>query len=556
VSIDKLGIKLIKRKMKVKYIAELKVPPGGFRGRYSRQPKSPLGDLGVDKFKMKSLSNLLLLGFAFIIFSSCQHNRLKTNEKELAKEIKAREKEKKEADRIALEELKNDTLANLPTGFRYKEDRSVDPAHPPIVIDLSGDIPVREIKLSDISSRIKYIVLEVPDDSVFFYRGSILHFAGDNIIANNNMGINRFSGDGRFLETICKSSFNGPRITNDFTDGTFRGTYINNVYTAGTTVYYKYSDTPEEKVSLVKFTIKDKPSLISIQSEEGQPDTYAKGDVIDMGKIGSPGLGYTNIFAVSDNMYAGMPPNLPDAFGENSILMVTFNSNGDTLCKFKQHDLLENPVTSTLMRSFSNLSWFHGEVATFKWLFNDTVYRLKGPNRLVPAYIFKLGDHKITVDDWLHVSTSLNGKILIGDILESQRYLFIDYRYYDLDNPKVPVVEKAIYVKETKDFFRIALSQEQKKVLNSVPPPPRPGSLLPPQINVVSPGLENDLDGGRAFWPQYVTTEGSLATTVSPEVLLSHIQNTNFKKVENSVFPDFVRSLKTGGKQTVIIIVE
>ncbi len=52
------------------------------------------------------------------------------------------------------------------------------------------------------------------------------HFAGDNIIANNNMGINRFSADGRFLETICKSSFNGPRTTNDFTDGTFRGTYM------------------------------------------------------------------------------------------------------------------------------------------------------------------------------------------------------------------------------------------------------------------------------------------------------------------------------------------
>ncbi len=113
--------------MKLKYIAELKVPPGGFRGGYSRQSKSPLRDLGVNKFKMKSLSNLLLLGFAFIIFSSCQHNRLKTNEKELAKEIKSQEKEKKEAERIALEEQKNDTLANLPAGFRFKENRSVDP---------------------------------------------------------------------------------------------------------------------------------------------------------------------------------------------------------------------------------------------------------------------------------------------------------------------------------------------------------------------------------------------------------------------------------------------
>ena len=505
---------------------------------------------------MKSISNLLLFGLALIIFSSCQHNRLKTNEKELAKEIRTQEKKKKEVERTSLEEQKNDTLANLPAGFRFKEDRSVDPAHPPIVIDLSGEIPEREIKLSDISSKIKYVVLEVPDDSVFFYRGSALHFAGDNIIANNNMGINHFSADGRFLETISKSSFNGPRTTNDFTDGSFRGTYFNNVYTAGTTLFYKYSDTPDEKVSLVKFSLRDKPSLISIQPEEGEPYTYAKGEVIDMGKIRSPGLGSTNIFAVSDNMYAGMPPNLPDAFGKNSILMVTFNTNGDTLCKYLQHDLLENPVTSTLIRSFSNLSWFYGEVATFKWLFNDTVYRLKGPNRLVPAFIFKLGDHKITVDDWLHVNTSLNGKVLIDDILENQRYLFIDYRYYDPDNPKVPVNEKAIYIKETKEFFRIALSQEQRKVLNTVPPPPRPGSLLPPQINVISPGLENDLDGGRAFWPQYVTTEGSLATTVSPEVLLSHIQNTNYKKIENSIFPDFVRSLKTGGKQTVIMIVE
>jgi len=515
-----------------------------------------ISDLVVNKYKMEYSVKLLLLAFAIIIFSSCHHNRLKTNENELAKEIKAQEKEKNAAERIALEEQKNDTLANLPAGFRFKEDRSVDPAHPPIVIDLSGEIPEREIKLSDISSKIKYVVLEVPDDSVFFYRGSALHFAGDNIIANNNMGINHFSADGRFLETISKSSFNGPRTTNDFTDGSFRGTYFNNVYTAGTTLYYKYSDTPDEKVSLVKFSLRDKPSLISIQPEEGEPYTYAKGEVIDMGKIRSPGLGSTNIFAVSDNMYAGMPPNLPDAFGKNSILMVTFNTNGDTLCKYLQHDLLENPVTSTLIRSFSNLSWFYGEVATFKWLFNDTVYRLKGPNRLVPAFIFKLGDHKITVDDWLHVNTSLNGKVLIDDILENQRYLFIDYRYYDPDNPKVPVNEKAIYIKETKEFFRIALSQEQRKVLNTVPPPPRPGSLLPPQINVISPGLENDLDGGRTFWPQYVTTEGCLATTVSPEVLKELIQNSDFKKVENSRFSDFVKSLKTGGKQTVIMIVE
>jgi Domain of unknown function (DUF4933) len=504
--------------------------------------------------KSKILHSVLIL--MIVITGSCRNNRLKTSEKELAAEINTQEKKNQEAERNAIENQVTDTLINIRPGFQYKEDRSVDPAHPPIVIDLSGLIPEREIKLSEISSRIKYIVLEVPDDSVFFYRGSTLHFAGDNIIANNNTGINSFSDDGRFLETISKSSFNGPRTTNDFSGGSFRGTYMNNVYSAGSTIYYKYTDTPDEKVSLIKFSLKDKPSLIPIPPEEGQPDTYTKGEVIEMGKLRSPGLGNTNIFAVSDNMYAGMPPNRPDAFGKNSTMMVTFNTNGDTLCKFKQYDLLKNPVTSTLMRSFSNLSWFYEELATFKWLFNDTVYRLKGPNRLVPAFIFQLGVHKITVDDWLHVNTSLNGKILIQNILESQSYLFIDYRYYDPDNPKGPVYEKAIYIKESKKFFRIALSPEQRKVMNTVPPPPRPGSLAPPQINVVSPGLDNDLDGGRAFWPQYVTTEGRLATTASPEVLFGHIQNTNYKEVENSSFSDLVKSLKTGGKQIVIMIVE
>lgn len=127
---------------------------------------------------------------------SCYRNQLKTNEKKLANEIssKEKEKEKKEAERIAQENQDQDTLANILSGFQYKEDRSIDSAHPPVVIDFSKNIPVKEIKLGDIVSKVSYLVLQVPDDSIYFLWGSRLNFTPNSIIVNNNLVYTGFPG--------------------------------------------------------------------------------------------------------------------------------------------------------------------------------------------------------------------------------------------------------------------------------------------------------------------------------------------------------------------------
>ena len=52
---------------------------------------------------MKSLSTILFLVILLLPITSCRNNRLKTNEKELAKEILIQEKENVEAERIARE---------------------------------------------------------------------------------------------------------------------------------------------------------------------------------------------------------------------------------------------------------------------------------------------------------------------------------------------------------------------------------------------------------------------------------------------------------------------
>ncbi len=87
---------------------------------------------------MKVLSAYLLLIIILIVDSSCGHNRLKTNEKKLAREILNQEEELNEARRTS--QLLPDTSARGTHSLRYKEDRSSDPAHPPVTIDLAGNL--------------------------------------------------------------------------------------------------------------------------------------------------------------------------------------------------------------------------------------------------------------------------------------------------------------------------------------------------------------------------------------------------------------------------------
>jgi hypothetical protein len=510
-----------------------------------------------NKIKTRSIHFIIIV---FIFASiSCHPNRLKTSEKELTKLIRTQEKENVAAQRNA-EKGPVDTKSNLPAGFVYKEDRSVDPANPPVVLDFSDDIPVRQIKMSAIASKIRYIVLQVPDDSLYFSWGASLHFTSDNIVVSNNLGINLFSTDGKFIQTICKNYVTPEeRAAGNFSRETFRGAWVNHVYTAGNSVYYKYTDYPGEQVSLLRFTLDNNlPIMGQVNSPEIKSLDYAKGDVISSGKLATEreaaGLESTNIFAISDNFYAGLPPNLPEAFDKNTPMLIIFNAKGDTLCKFRQYDNLETPVTSPLIRSFSNSSWSNGDVATFKSSFNDTIFRIYTPNRLRPAFVFNFGEHKITADNWLHVNRSLSKKISIRDIFETSQYLFIAYVNYTTDKLKDARNEKVIYDKEKKEFFRLA--GKNGEVSTPAAPPPPPSSNIQPPV-AGSPGLllENDLDGGLAFWPGYVTYDGKMVRVVRPEELISHFRNTNYKNQSSSLL-NFLKSLKTGGREIVLMIVE
>ena len=502
---------------------------------------------------MKIFNILIILVITIFLNLSCRNNRLKTNEKELAKEISLKEKEKQEAERLDQENQDKDTLANIRSGFQYKEDRSVDPAHPPVVIDFSKDIPVMEFKLGDLTSKVSYLVLQVPTDSLYFSEWPEININSNSIIVNNNMGINRFDRDGKFIETICKNTFSVPRniepgrpMYNSFSKETFMGAWRNHVQTAGNTVFYKYTNYPAETVSLLRFTSEAGTQNFQVPqiSETGTPITYARGEMIATGKealsSGTPGLSSTSILAVSDNCYAGITSGLK-AFLKNSTLLVTFNLKGDTLCKFKQYEYLKTPITSTVMRSYSNSTWHFGSTTTIKPAFNDTVFRLIPPNRLIPVFVFNFGEKKVTAEDWLHVSNPVEGKIRIGEILENQNFLFIQYNYGPSGIKQI--TERALFDKSKNKLFRFSRNDKPKNKI----------------YNFWINSLENNLDGGPDFWPGYITPEGKPAFSMRPEDLKKYIQNSDYSSgsdPKKNAFKNFVQSLNGGGREIVIMITE
>lgn len=106
---------------------------------------------------MRTICLIALLLVLLFFGSSCHPNKLKNNEKTLVKQILTEEEQLAHLEQIRMEKEKllTDSLAKLPKGFRFKEDRSVDPQTPPVVID-KGELMI-SLKGSDLKSQVKSV---------------------------------------------------------------------------------------------------------------------------------------------------------------------------------------------------------------------------------------------------------------------------------------------------------------------------------------------------------------------------------------------------------------
>ncbi len=211
-------------------------------------------------FNIRTLYTLILLVAITLSGISCNRNRLRTNEKKLSEEITILEKQNAETERAAKEKELADTLNRPKSGSLFKEDRSVDPSHPPVIIDLTGDLNnFKEIKLSDVASEIKYVRLEkVPDTSFSRVMKFKYYLFSDYIVATNPGGILLYSKEGKFLSIIVKNITTGINVDADWMTVLGTNTFIGggtSVWNNGDSLYYVYRNSISGQEYIMKYDL-------------------------------------------------------------------------------------------------------------------------------------------------------------------------------------------------------------------------------------------------------------------------------------------------------------
>ncbi len=513
--------------------------------------------------KPKIMKQYFPLFIILILLVSCNNkNKLNTDEQKLAAEIKTEEQEKQQAKKATLEDAPT-IPDSLPPGFRFQEDRSVDPKNPPEVIDIAGNLEnKKEIKLSDIAKNIKYIRLAPPPDSIFYQTPLQIIFTPSNIIATSHFGTCIYTLTGDFVDMVGVTEFdssNGipppPMPKNDpyfakfndapeklksirkrqygFTRKEISGIYENNF--SSDNLFFKYRDRDKEESYLMEYNVKDQSNALSFPNNEETKDrTTLKGN-----KIASLNNKSTfNYHILSKNSKIGYQQKWNST--QNGIMLLLENMQGDTLCIFKEYDRIKN-YDATLVRSVeSGSQYFYKSQFTYRSAFNDTIFRLIPPNHLLPVFLLNFGEHKPTAMEAINPRYDLTNKSLMNSWVETPDYIFIRYtKDRSTVNSRINKNVKyyyAVYNKKQKQTFHLPVDP----------------------LNYVYE-IENDIDGGLPVWPELVTQDGKIYKVFEGWELKKHVESKEFQDAEiPAEKKDFLKHLAkvAGDAETIIMILE
>jgi hypothetical protein len=468
-----------------------------------------------------------------MILLSCGGNRLETDEKKLSAEVLLREKE--EAERVERENRLADSLKKLPPGFRFREDRSVDPARPPVVIDLAGSLAnVRDFALSDVASRITYIRMEkVPDSSFDRVMRFKYYLTDSNIVAVNPSGILLFTRNGEYLSTIVKNESSGIEVREDAMivrgDNTFIGGGTS-VWATGKNLFYKYRNSLTGESYIMEYDCSQPPVSLSLAFDPEKPDRIrAAGNIaIDLnhGKRAAPQKGSANGMwsAGTGFLYQRMSSMMLDRntyvkqlsgpFDMNGkYMLAVFNQQGDTLATFSEFEKLEHFSKQVMRGTDQGVQYEHKGRYFVRNAFNDTVFQVLPPNRLLPVYVLQPGKYKLLKKEGADPDFDLAGKIIPGSWADTKNHIFLTF---SKDSYDCPNSRKS---KQLKQYHAIYSKAAKKLIIVKGDP-----ADYDPDI------LKNDLDGGVAVWPSsyMVGNNGEILISLKGKALKEHVKTASF----------------------------
>jgi hypothetical protein len=455
-----------------------------------------------------------MLILALGLFSSCGKNRLKTDEKELTKQILTEEQQLAQEAKLRAKHEKQlaDSIAKLPKGFRFKEEREVDSENPPVEIDIiaSRQNP-KSIKLSQLFSKIDYIILELLPDSAFYNSNPNFILNNNSIYGASSKGIAQYDRQGHFIKYICQNELHSTKING--TEMTFENDF--NQFVGGTQakivngkLYYKFENRAKKLASFMEYDEgRDGNDIIlnAFDNELTKPLITGLGRNISSSQVRRFGTFAAEIYPLGGNFFANVAARKGSAEGKNYITLSY--TNGDTLCSFVDYDMVTNYHRSLARVSAPGNSYvLNGNLYTRK-AYHDTIFQVVIPNRLIPHIILDFGGQGITESiQWMDPGYDLTGKLILQDLLETKQYLFITYTRQVSSDSKDLLFSRLIYDKRTKALYSVYVDEKPRSFEAWFHNP------YAPEINI-----ENDIDHKPFLWPDHATEQGVAYTFFTPE---------------------------------------
>lgn len=447
-----------------------------------------------------------------LAFTACQsRNKLNSDEQKLAAQITSDENEKQVAE-AALKQNVSAIPDSLPLGFRFHEDRSVDPMNPPKHLDILGTQEnTRNFKLSDVASSIKYIKLETPSDSTLFWthpklgRRSFDIFSDDNhIFVQGLFGLAQFDMNGKYQKLIWKNETGSKGLSWKSTE--FYGiTNFDQSSIFKDNLYLRFTDGKNRQVQIVKKEIQNELVLNNpVAKQEGQRDTLIANKLLTL-REKYISRRYPKVFGISEDSWVGVHDKWYSA--NTGDIFVLFNNSGDTLCTFSSSNKVDN-FSKTLVRAASPFTYYYNDQLTFLEQYSDTIFRLIPPNRFVPIYIVDFGINKVGFLEGLYPDSDLSQKLMLHSINETRRYLFIRYT-------KNSVSPRNLKSKSV-TFYNAIFNKNEGKLYHF------------PKHSAEPKNLINDIDGGISFWPEFITPEGKMLMMVSGRMMKEYVNSNDF----------------------------
>ncbi len=461
---------------------------------------------------------------------SCHRNKLKTDEKKLTSQIKTEEEQRAYEQQLRLEKEQQlaDSLAKLPKAFRLEEDRSIDPTHPPVIIDIeaSREMPIVPVKVSDLFKNVQFTRLQQDPDSLLTKTSGRVVSSNNHLYLRTRWGsIIQYDKDGNFTQYICKSKLHyDPNKPFDRQIIRIEGASM--PYLFNNKLYYKYENQINRKSYFLCFDENKGISIDlknSIQEEKANP-IRGKGDIILDFNTSSKKPHYsTNVFFINKNIIAYTSTRKVLSRQDNIVNLK--NSKGDTICAFPDHDKITNYTGSTYRGVEDGTSYYFNGILHVRQAFNDTIYQVIPPNRLVPKYIINFGAKGLQSSlEAVNPHFDLSQKLIMQDILETNRYLFITYsqNYTCPNNSDKVKFSRVIFDKKNKKL--IPIYTDEKAYISGKGAWP-----FAPQVNI-----KNDIGDIPFFWPYSTTPQGNPITEYNGDDI-NKIKQCNWNKNEKVI---------------------